>query len=200
MKGSETAAQSTRDGCGLAHSTDTRQRALISLNAGGGAQNRTGVEGFAGVKMRSWTSTCVHESAGKVHSRSPTYTCVREGPAPSSRQRIISRFWEQNSDLVSRRPPVWVASAGPLSIIVRLPGSLRQPVVVGRGVVPCFWRRGGPLGQASDSRDDNKRRVRRSVASAPDLGSGNAGFTAHRLGGAPYRSRCAVTSICRLAQ
>ena len=124
--------------------------------------------------MRSWTSTCVHEFAGKVHSRSPTYTCVREGPAPSSRQRIISRFWEQNSDLVSRRPPVWVASAGPLSIIVRLPGSLRQPVVVGRGVVPCFWRRGGPLGQASDSRDDNKRRVRRSVASAPDLGSGNA--------------------------
>ncbi len=117
--------------------------------------------------MRSWTSTCVHEFAGKVHSRSPTYTCVREGPAPSSRQRIISRFWEQNSDLVSRRPPVWVASAGPLSIIVRLPGSLRQPVVVGRGVVPCFWRRGGPLGQASDSRDDNKRRVRRSVASAP---------------------------------
>ena len=33
---------------------------------------------------------------------------------------------------------------------------------------------GGPLGQASDSGDDNKRRVRRSVASAPDLGSGNA--------------------------
>jgi len=30
------------------------------------------------------------------------------------------------------------------------------------------------LGQASDSGDDNKRRVRRSVASAPDLGSGNA--------------------------
>ena len=29
---------------------------------------------------------------------------------------------------------------------------------------------------------------------------GNAGSAAHRLGGAPYRSRCAVTSICRLAQ
>ena len=42
--------------------------------------------------------------------------------------------------------PVWVASAGLSSIIVRLPGSSRQPVVVGREVVPCFWATGWSLG------------------------------------------------------
>ena len=42
--------------------------------------------------MRSWTSTSVHECAVQVHIRSSTYTSVREGPAPSSRQRIISRL------------------------------------------------------------------------------------------------------------
>ncbi len=96
--------------------------------------------------------------------------------------------------------PVWVASAGLSSIIVGLPGSSRQPVVVGSDVVPCFWQQHGPLGLASDSDDDNKKRVRRSVASPADLGSANAGSAAHRLDGVPYRSRCAVTSICRLGQ
>jgi hypothetical protein len=77
------------------------------------------VEGFAGTKVRSWTSTGVHEVAAQVHSRSPTCTCVREGPAPSSRQPITSD-WERDSDLVLRGT-VWVASAGPSSIVVRLP-------------------------------------------------------------------------------
>src|SRR5208283_334658 len=40
--------------------------APLGIVTGGGAQTRTGVEGFAGVKMRSWTSTGVHEFAGQV--------------------------------------------------------------------------------------------------------------------------------------
>jgi hypothetical protein len=57
--------------------------------------------------------------------------------------------------------PVWVASAGLSSIIVRLPGSSRQPVVVGARCCPTLLATTGPLGLASDSGDDNKKRVRR---------------------------------------